>query len=301
MALSPLIMAGGFAKAYNDDVEEKKAQVAEINAFKRKWLFETGMQNIQNRRAQRAEAAGRVTAAKQRGFSDKVAMALEKTGQLANVLEETKDATKIPPKYIEALSATVTKQLEKDQDLAEAVKKGLMSGSYTNDSEMAMGLIDSMGDLDKLQEQYLKTIPAGGGVPVRSIKYTNKGAVSLADRKSIATQLAGSLNTMYANSFTVDSFGNVTFTRNAKPEVQVLFNNLTKKAIDLAEDPSNSFSPVSAVNTLVGAIEGSQGVQPTIVLEKIDEALTTPEFTWEPFKTQPGDGGNAGNNNPIND
>lgn len=282
--LMPLVIAGGAAEAYNDDVAEKKAQLAEIQAYKRKWLFEEGMKNIQNRRAARTNASNRITLAKQRGFSPKVAMALEKTGQLAGVLEETKDTTKIPSNYIEALSATITKQLETDEDLAAAVAKGIMSGSYTDDAEMAQGLIDSMGDLDKLQEQYLKTAPTGGG-PTLSLKYKPKGAVSLADRKSIATQLAGSLNTMYANSFTVDSFGNVQFTQNAAPDVQVLFNNLTKKTIELAEDPGNSFSPVSALNTIVGSIEGSQGVKPNVVLENLDEALTTPDFTWEPLKT----------------
>ena len=283
--LMPLVIAGGAAEAYNDDVAEKKAQLAEIQAYKRKWLFEEGMKNIQNRRAARTNASNRITLAKQRGFSPKVAMALEKTGQLANVLEETKDTTKIPSNYIEALSATITKQLETDEDLAAAVTKGIMSGSYTDDAEMAQGLIDSMGDLDKLQEQYLKTAPTGGG-PTLSLKYRPKGAVSLADRKSIAAQLAGALNTMFADSFTINNLTNeVQLTQNAAPDVQILFNNLTRKTIELAEDPGNSFNQTSAVNTMISTIEGSQGVKPNVVFENLDEALTTPDFTWEPLKT----------------
>ena len=62
--VSALIVAGGLAKAYNDDVAEKKAKLAEIEAVKTEWLFKTGMTNIQNRRESLKAARARISEAK---------------------------------------------------------------------------------------------------------------------------------------------------------------------------------------------------------------------------------------------
>jgi hypothetical protein len=124
--------------------------------------------------------------------------------------------------------------------------------------------------------------------------------------KSIRSQLASTLNTIYADSFQVNQMGEVTFTQNAKPEVQRLFNTLSDKVKILAEDPTNTFSPTSALNTVIGSIQNSQNVNPVVVVEKLDEAITTPNFNWEPFRTNPvpsptPPGNGNGNNNPADD
>ena len=68
MSFKNLMIAGSLAKAYNDQVAEKKAKVAEINAVKREYLFKTGLKNIQDRRESLKASRARVSQAKRFGF-----------------------------------------------------------------------------------------------------------------------------------------------------------------------------------------------------------------------------------------
>jgi hypothetical protein len=311
-SLTPIMIAGGLAKAYNDEVDEKKAQVAEINAVKREWLLKTGLSNIETRRTQLKEARARISNAKKLGFSTKAARALEMSGQLEFEMEKVTKligSNKLSENYIPTLSAYLEGQVENDEDLAKAVSKGLSGESFATEEEMSLGLINAMDDINKLQEQFLKTTDLGGATGLPAFQYTpTKGArIELSDRKSIQTQLATSLNTMYEDSFSIGPSGDVQFNQNADPEVQVLFNNLTEKTVGLAEDPTNTFSPVSALNTVISSIENSSLVPPSVVLDKLDEAITTPSFNWEPFRINPrtdnnnGNQNNNNNNSPVND
>lgn len=289
MSIMPLIMAGGMAEAYNDDVAEKKAQVAQINAVKREWLFKTGMENIQKRRTALAESKARIGEAKRFGFSTKAARALEMSGQLEFEVDKVQNLiknNKLSENYIPTLTAFLEDKVDNDEDLAAALAKGLQGDSFVSEEDQSLGLINSIGDLNELQEQFLKTTKPTGRTGLPAFQYTNtKGArIELSDRKSIQAQLASSLSTMYDASFSINNNGDVQFNQNTSPDVQILFNNLTEKTVDLAEDPTNSFSPVSALSTVIGSIENSSRVPAVTVLEKIDEAIATPDFNWEPFK-----------------
>ena len=306
MALSGLIVAGAMAKAYNEEKAEKEAQVKEIQAAKRQWLFTTGMENIKNRRERRKAGSARVSQAQRFGFSRKSAMALEMSGQLEFELDKVQKLignNKLAENYIPTLVAYLEDKVENDEQLSAAISRGLEPESLVSEEEMSLGLINSLGDLNQLQEQFMKTTQ-GGAAGLPAFQYTpTKGArIELSDSKSIRAQLANALNTMYADSFQVNAMGDVTFTQNAKPEVQKLFNDLASKTIQLAEDPTNSYSPTSALNAVIGTIQTSQFVPPNVVVEKLDEALETPDFSWEPFKktppvTPPGSGGD----DPTND
>jgi hypothetical protein len=289
MSFKSLMLAGGVAKAYNDQVAEKKAEVAQINAVKREYLFKAGMQKIQTRRESLKASRARISQAKTFGFSTKSARALEMSGQLEFEIDKVATLTKngkISENYVETLSAFLEGKVDGDEDLAAAVARGLQGESFKTEEDMSLGLINAMGDLNELQEQFLKTTKPSGRVSVPAFKYnSSKGArIELSDRRSIQAQLASSLSTMYDTSFSTNNVGDVVFNQDASPDVQILFNNLTEKAVDLAEDPTNSFSPVSALSTVISSIENSSRVPAVTVLEKIDEAIATPNFNWEPFK-----------------
>lgn len=291
MSFLGTIAAGAIAEAYNEDKAAKEAQVAEIQAAKRQWLFTTGMENIKNRRERRKAASGRVSQAQRFGFSRKSAMALEMSGQLEFELDKVQKLignNKLAENYIPTLVAYLEDKVENDEQLSAAISRGLEPESLVSEEEMSLGLINSLGDLNQLQEQFMKTTE-GGGAGLPAFQYTpTKGArIELADSKSIRAQLASTLSTMYSDSFQVNAMGDVTFTQNAKPEVQKLFNDLASKTIQLAEDPTNSYSPTSALNRVISTIQTSQFVPPNVVVEKLDEALETPDFSWEPFKVTP--------------
>lgn len=304
----PLVIAGGMAEGYLEDVAEKKAKLAQIEAFKTEWLFKTGMTNLQNRREQRKAGEARVAEAKRFGFSQKSAMALEMSGQLEFELGKVKsliEKNKLAENYIPTLVSYLEGKVDNDADLAESISRGLQSDSLVTEEEQSLALINSIGDLNELQKEFMKTT-TGGRTGIPAFQYTpTKGArIELSDIKSIRAQLASSLNTIYADSFQIGPTGEVEFTQNAEPEVQELFNKLAEKTTLLAEDPTNSYSPTSALNAVIGAVQTSQFVPPNVVVEKLDEAITTPNFNWDPFRNPnpkiiPKFPNN--NNNPIND
>ena len=307
MAFMPLVIAGGMAQAYNEEVAAKKEQVRQLNNVKREYLFKTGMSNIQARRDALKASRQRIAEAKKFGFSTKSARALEMSGQLAFEVEKVATLAKngkLSDKYVETLSAFLEDKVDGDEALAAAVAKGLQGDSFKTEEEMSLGLINSIGDLNELQEQFLKTTESSGRTGLPAFKYSaTKGPrIELSDRKSIQTQLASALSTMYDASFTTNANGDVMFSQDTSPDVQVLFNNLTEKTVSLAEDPANSFSPVSALSTVISSIENSSSVPATTVLEKIDEAITTPSFNWEPFKVTPTTApGTGSTGNPTDD
>ena len=304
MAFMPLVIAGGMAQAYNEEVAAKKEQVRQLNNVKREYLFKTGMANIQARRDALKASRQRISEAKRFGFSTKSARALEMSGQLEFEVEKVATLTKngkLSENYVETLSAVLEDKVDGDEALAAALAKGLQGDSFVTEEEMSLGLINSIGDLNELQEQFLKTTEPSGRTSLPAFQYNStKGPrIELSDRKSIQTQLASALSTMYDASFTTNANGDVMFSQDTSPDVQVLFNNLTEKTVNLAEDPTNGFSPVSALSTVISSIENSSSVPATTVLEKIDEAITTPSFNWEPFKVTTPTGGNGGGSNPT--
>ncbi len=289
MSFGGLMLAAGAAEAYNEDVARKKELAANILASQTKYLMETGLLNIQNRRDKRKASMGRISEAKRFGFTDKSATALEMSGQLEFEVEKIKKLignNKLSETYVPTLVSHLEKQIGNDEELAKAIAKGLQGDSFSTPEEMSLGLIASMGDLNELQEQFLKTTQGGKTTALPAFNYTQtKGArIELSDMKSIRTQLAGALNTIYEDSFQVTNTGDIVFNQNADPDVQILFNNLSKKTQQLAESPLNSFSPTSALNTVIGSIENSSNVNPNVVLELMDEAITTPDFNWNPYK-----------------
>ena len=306
------MLVAGMAEAYNEDVARKKELAADILAAQTKYLMESGLLNIQNMRDKRKAAMGRIAEAKRFNFSDKSATALEMSGQLEFELEKIKklisssSGNKLSETYIPTLVAHLEKQIDGDEELANAIARGLQPESLTTPEEMSLGLIASMGDLNEMQEQFLKTTQGGKASALPAFSYTQtKGArIELPEMKSIRAQLAGALNTIYEDSFTVTNTGDVILNQNADPDVQILFNNLATKTQQLAESPLNSFSPTSALNTVIGSIENSSNVNPNVVLELMDEAIITPNFNWNPYRKstkKSTSGNNNQNTGPQND
>ena len=306
MSFGGLMLVAGMAEAYNEDVARKKELAADILAAQTKYLMETGLANIQKRRDSLKESRGRIEEAKRFKFTEKSATALEMSGQLEFELEKVKKLLgngALSETYIQNLVAHLEKQISDDEELAEAIARGLQGESFTTPEEMSLGLIASMGDLNEMQEQFLKTTQGGKTSALPAFSYTQtKGArIELPEMKSIRAQLAGALNTIYEDSFTVTNTGDVILNQNADPDVQILFNNLATKTQQLAESPLNSFSPTSALNTVIGSIENSKNVKPNTVLELMDEAIATPNFNWEPHRTIINNNNNNNNNSPTND
>lgn len=164
--------------------------------------------------------------------------------------------------------------------------RGLQGDSFATEEEQALGLINAMGDLTELQKQFMKTTGDSRTLTPKLNYQSSKGAaITLPERKSIQSQLATSLGTIFQSKFKRDDRGDVVHFQFDDPEVQTMFNELTKKTIDLKESPTTSFSAASALNAVIGSVQNAGLVQPQAVLDNLDNALGNPQFDWTPFES----------------
>lgn len=186
MALTPLIIAGGFAKAYNDDVAEKKAQVAQINAVKREWLFKTGMQKMETRRASVKQARARISEAVGFGFDKDAAAVLEASGELTSVLTRLSKLRDDPDRKfsktgITKMSKAILDNVPEDR-VAAAVKYAFDSGAAEGfDAEKLIDVVFSTTNVEEsLQEGFdmVAGMPTGSGIPSMGATGVNLGSLT---------------------------------------------------------------------------------------------------------------------------
>jgi len=115
----------GFAKAYNDDVAEKKKYLAELNNAKREWLFKTGLEKLESVRTESKAKAQRVGMAERYGFDREAALILEETGELTDILQRiTKEDKTVDTEYVKTLSRAVVESVPADR-VGQAVNYAL--------------------------------------------------------------------------------------------------------------------------------------------------------------------------------
>tara|TARA_R110002153_G_scaffold13861_1_gene51124 strand:- start:5638 stop:6597 length:960 start_codon:yes stop_codon:yes gene_type:complete len=179
-------MAGGMAEAYNDDVAEKKAQVAQINAIKREWLFKTGMQKMETRRAAVKESRARISEAVGFGFDKDAAAVLEASGELTPVLTRLSKLRDDPEKRfsktgIKKMSKAILDNVPEDR-VSAAVKYAFDSGAVEDfDAEKLIDVVFSTSNVEEsLQEGFdmVAGIPTGSGIPRISATGVNLGSLT---------------------------------------------------------------------------------------------------------------------------
>lgn len=173
MAFMPLVIAGGMAQAYNEDVASKKEQIRAINQVKTKYLLETGMAKLEARRSAVKASRARISTATSFGFDKRAAAVLESSGELTSVvakLEKLRSSDQegrgISKPGIKKMSEAILANVS-EENLAKAVNYAFDSGAVANfDSEALIDVIFSTedGSLEKGFEM-VADIPTGSGAP----------------------------------------------------------------------------------------------------------------------------------------
>ena len=163
--------AAGFAEAYNRDVAEKKAEIAQITAVKREWLLTTGMQKLETRRAAVKESKARISTAASFGFDRNAAAVLESSGELTPIIAKLtklrasdQEGRGISKVGVENMSRAVLENVS-EENLAKAINYAFDSGAAANfDTE---ALIDIVFSTDNIDEGFkmVGDIPTGSGAP----------------------------------------------------------------------------------------------------------------------------------------
>tara|TARA_S200002703_G_scaffold84224_5_gene72642 strand:- start:958 stop:1854 length:897 start_codon:yes stop_codon:yes gene_type:complete len=250
------------------------------------------MERIADRTESATERTARIDTAMGLGFSERAATALELTGQLEFQLAKVIDLKKdLDPTYIPNLTSGLEARIDDDEALAKAVSEGL-SGPLKSreDQERAFVRAYQATDQSTFDTELANLIGYMGSKP-RSIdeKFditASKGSVITdTEFKNINSILGNALNVMYEDMFerTNDGDWYVKSEGEGSEEVQFLFNNLSKKATEISQDPFNTLGTVGAAQFVIDKITPAsqvEGLEASLVNQYLDEALKTPDFSW---------------------
>ena len=190
MALMPLVIAGGMAKGYLEDVAEKKAKLAQIEAIKTEWLLNTGLAKIEKRREQRKAAQARISTATRLGFDEKAAIALEASGELSSVITRVEKLIEDPEKdvstsSIKKMSQAILDNVPQDR-LAKAVEYALDLGAA--EEMTAEKLINTIFSTSDESEKFAAVADISTETEMPSIKPTGINLIGLTDLSPEKTQ-----------------------------------------------------------------------------------------------------------------
>ena len=193
MAFMPMVIAGGLAKAYNEDVAEKKAQVAQINAVKREYLFKTGLQKIETRRAALKESRGRISQATRYGFDPEAAAVLEASGELSSVITRLEKLRDDPEKDVSAagikrMSKAILDNVPEDR-VATAMKYAFDSGAAEDfNAEKLIDVVFSTTNVEESLQEGFNMVAGMSSGQGQGISPTGVSLAGLTDLSPEKTQ-----------------------------------------------------------------------------------------------------------------
>ena len=192
MAFMPLVIAGGMAQAYNEEVAAKKEQVRQLNNVKREYLFKTGMSKLEARRAAVKESRARISQATTLGFDKKAAAVLEASGELTTIISRLEKLRDDPEKDvskagIKKMSSAILDNVPEDR-VAAAMKYAFDSGAVEGfNAEKLIDVIFSTTNVEEsLQEGFnmVADIPSGRGPGVAPTGVSLVGLTDLSPEKT---------------------------------------------------------------------------------------------------------------------
>jgi len=277
-----------------DTMKENREYLKEKKSLLQERMVMSGLENRAALKKARAERTARLDAAMGLGFSERAATALELTGQLDFQLAKVMDLKKdLDPTYIPNLTSGLESRIDDNEELAKAVAEGL-SGPLNSieDQENAFQRALKSTSITDFDEELNKLIMYTGGTPNSysekfSITPSKGSVISESEFKNVDNILGGALNVMYSDVFEKDNQGNWQVREDAPDgeEVRFLFNNLSKQATNLAQDPFNTFGTVGATQFIIDKIQPASGLSASVVNENLNESLTSSEPSyWDRFR-----------------
>lgn len=289
--VSALIVAGGLAKAYNDDVAEKKAKLAEIQAMTSKYLVEEGLSRIESRKKALQESRARISKATTLGFDKKAAIALESSGELGAVITRLDKLKEDPEKdistsSIKKMSQAILDNVPEDK-LAAAMEYAIdMGGAEEMTSEKLINAVFYASDPSE-GFKAVSSISTGTGMP--SMEPTGVNLIGLTELTPEKTQKVRNL----IEDRLKDSLGRTLTDTGYVWNNPTAANAIIEKALDyyiqqradpfLDKDLADVTSDISdKVQTLI-----SENVPLNIIADQYDFSIRPTEFDYTPPPQSP--------------
>jgi len=288
------IVLGAAAETIAEGLADARKYLEERKNSLREYRIKAGFEERANLKKARAERQARLDAAMSLNFSKRAATALELTGQLefelAKIVKLGKD---LDPTYIPNLTSELESRIEDDEELAKAVSEGL-SGPLNSREDMENAFTRALqaGNAAAFDKELENLITYTGGKPNSYAKKFNiapsKGSVITdPEFKNVDSIITNALSVLYSDVYETDSEGQarIRLDQPGGEEVKFLFNNLSKEATRIAQDPFNTFSTVGAAQFIIDKITPASGLPADVVNKNLKESLTSSEPSyWDRFR-----------------
>lgn len=288
------IVLGSALGTIADTMKENREYLKAKQGMLQDYMLKAGFEERANLKKARAERTARLDAAMGLGFSERAATALELTGQLEFQLAKIANfKDDLDPTYIPNLTSGLESRIDDNEELAKAVAEGL-SGPLNSieDQENAFQRALKSTSITDFDEELNKLIMYTGGTPNSysekfSITPSKGSVITDPEFKNIDSIITDALSVLYSDVYETDSEGRtrIKLDQPGGEEVKFLFNNLSKEATKIAQDPFNTFSTVGAAQFIIDKITPASGLPASVVNENLNESLTSSEPSyWDRFR-----------------
>jgi hypothetical protein len=288
------IVLGSALGTIADTMKENREYLKAKQGMLQDYMLKAGFEERANLKKARAERTARLDAAMGLGFSERAATALELTGQLEFQLAKIANfKDDLDPTYIPNLTSGLESRIDDNEELAKAVAEGL-SGPLNSieDQENAFQRALKSTSITDFDEELNKLIMYTGGTPNSysekfSITPSKGSVITDPEFKNIDSIITDALSVLYSDVYETDSEGRtrIKLDQPGGEEVKFLFNNLSKEATKIAQDPFNTFSTVGAAQIIIDKITPAYGLPASVVNENLNESLQRSEPSyWDRFR-----------------
>jgi len=204
-------------------------------------------------------------------LSEKTAIALERSGQLENVIARVTDLQtneKLNPEYLGMLDTYVQTRVDNDAELTTAIEEGLGGNSYVTEDEQLQGLLASVSATDESSfSQAIEKLSPSSTKKLTNVNPFNfdptKGQkISESDKKAIQRRLAEQLEAILDVDRINVGTGDDSYVAFDNEDANALLGKITENVIQYESDLGYTLSR----DTLVAeAIEVMEGLSPALM------------------------------------
>ena len=274
MAVPKGFWIGANAFFEQKDKDEKAAELflAEQLSKTKSIVLPELLTRLSAQRTKRSERKSRVSGAQLLGFSERTAIALEKSGQLEAQLTRIAELNKsgnLDADYVSMLDKYVTTKIDNDEDLSAAIGSGLSGNSFISEEDQMEGLILAMhstseDDFSRAVELLQPPADSAATIDPFGIGITKGRQVTENDRRKIhnrlGKQLAANLNTRVTNTIETPDGEWLQF---ADPSVDSFLSEMVDSIVHYETDIGTQLSR----NTLVETAEDLVQIIPAALVE----------------------------------
>ena len=274
MAVPKGFWIGANAFFEQKDKDEKAAELflAEQLSKTKSIVLPELLTRLSAQRTKRSERKSRVSGAQLLGFSERTAIALEKSGQLERQLTRIAELDKsgnLDADYVSMLDKYVTTKIDNDEDLSAAIGSGLSGNSFISEEDQMEGLILAMhstseDDFSRAVELLQPPADSAATIDPFGIGVTKGRKVTENDRRKIhnrlGRQLAANLNTRITSSVETEDGQWLQF---ADPSVDSFLSEMVDSIVHYETDIGTQLSR----NTLVETAEDLVQIIPAALVD----------------------------------